>query len=44
MGRDVALNIDVDLRQDGNARVGRSGDVFVDVYYVCFLVSTGREV
>jgi hypothetical protein len=44
MGRDVALIIGMDLRQDGNDRFGRSEDVVVDVYQVCFLVSTGREV
>ena len=44
MGRDVALNIGIDFRQDGNDRVGRSGNVVVDVYQVCFLASTGREV
>jgi hypothetical protein len=44
MGRDVALNISLNLRQVGKDRVGRSGNVVVDVYQVCFLVSTGREV
>lgn len=43
MGRDMALNIGMDLRQDGNERVERSRNVVVD-YEVCFLVSTGREV
>jgi len=44
MSINVALNIGMGLGQDGNDRVGRSGNVVVDVYQVCFLVSTGREV
>ena len=44
MSRNVALNIGINLQKDRTNRVGRSGDVVVDVYQVCFLELAGREV